>query len=648
MVQLHQFSKPLVREAGQLLVEVLVALAISAILIPAIVAGFIATRQGKAQERQRLEATALAREADEAVRVVRDAGWSNVATDGTYHPVITGTTWTLASGSATLNGYTESVVIADVSRDITGKIVTTGGTVDPSTKKITVTVSWGTPIVSSVSHSFFITRLTNLSWVQTTQPDFDAGTKNGVITTDIWDGEVTLGAGGKGDWCAPNLSIAAVDLPKSGVANAISAIPNNVFAGTGDNASGVSYATVNIDEADPPNATISGTYDGFKTNGIFGEQNYAYLATDNNFKEIEIINLTTSPYSEAGYFDAPGNGDGNSIYVSGNVGYMTSGNTFYTFNLTSRLGSRPKLGQVTLAGTGVKIVVVGTYAYVAINSATTQMQIVDVSNSANPTVVASAALNIGAATDLVVNSTGTRTYLVSAYQVGKPEFSVINTLTKSGALTSIGSYTTDGMSPKAVTVVPGNKAIIVGTGGSQQYIVIDLTDETHPLHCTSHGRSGGLAIATGVNGIASVIEADGDTFSYIITGDATAELKIIQGGPGGVYTSNGTFESSTLMATTSAVFNRFVVNGYVLPNTVIQYQVSAAAAVNGSCNGVAFTYVGPDGTGNTKFSTGSAIPLSAGPGYVNPGQCFRYKAFLSTSDTFSEPILTDMTVNYSP
>ena len=643
MEQLRRYNNQ-----GQLLVELLIALAMMAILIPAVTAGFIASRQGKAQERQRLEATALAREASEAVRIVRDGGWSNIATNGTYHPEITGTTWILASGPVSVNGYTESVTIADVRRDGTEKIVESGGTVDPSTKKVTVTVSWGTPIPSSVSHSFYITRLTNLSWIQTTQTDFDAGTKNGVVSTNTWGGEVTLGAGGKGDWCGPNLSIVAVDLPKNGVANAVSAIPNQVFAGTGENASGVSYATVNINEADPPVATISGTFDGFKTNGIFGEQNYAYLATDNNFKEIEIIDLTTKPYSEAGYFDAPGNGNGNSIYTSGNVGYMTSGSTLYTFDISSKTGSRPKLGSVDLDGTGVKTVVVGSYAYVAISSATTQMDIVDVSNPATPTVVAKANLNTAAGTDVFVNSTGTRAYVSSSYSAGKPEFSIVNISTKSGTLTATGSYTTDGMSPKALTVVPGNKAIIVGTGGSQQYVVIDITDESLPIHCTNHGRSGGLAISTGVNGVASVIEADGDTFSYIITGDATAELKIIQGGLGGAYATNGIFESSTLDATNSAAFNRFVANSILPANTEVKYQVSGADAVNNSCTAAAFTYVGPDGTGATKFATGGAIPLSTGPGYKNPARCFRYKAFLSTSDTFSEPIFTDMTVNYSP
>lgn len=469
-----------------------------------------------------------------------------------------------------------------------------------------------------------------------------------MITTDTWGGEITLGAGGKGDWCAPDLTIAAVNLPKSGVANAVSAIPGQVFAGTGDNAAGVSYATVNIDQSDPPKATISGTFDGYKTNGIFGELNYAYLATDNNFKEIEIIDLTTKPYSEAGYFNAPGNGNGNSIYASGNVGYMTSGSIFYTFDLTSKSGSRSLLGSVNLDGTGVKTVVVGSYAYVALSSATTQMDIVDVTNPASPSVVAKANLGTGAGTDVFVNSTGTRAYISSVYTAGKPEFSIVDTSVKSGTLAATGKYTTDGMSPKAITVVPGNKAMIVGTGGSQQYVVIDLTDETNPIHCTSHGRSGGLTISSGVHGVASVIEADGDTFSYIITGDVAAELKIIQGGPGGVYATSGTFESSIFDATNSAVFNRFVVNGILPVGTTLTYQVAGAAPASGSCIGASFTYVGPDGTVNTKFATTSAIPLSIGPGYVNPARCFRYKVFLATSDAFSEPIFTDMTLNFSP
>jgi type II secretory pathway pseudopilin PulG len=648
MEQLHQYSKIGVRQCGQLLIELLIALAVSSILIPAITTGFVASRQGVSQERQRLEATALAREMDDAVRVVRDAGWINVATDGTYHLVISGTTWALAEGSEILNGYTKSVVIADVSRDIFGKIVLSGGLVDQSTKKVTVTVSWGTPIVSSVSNSFYITRLTNQSWVQTTQADFDAGTKNGVITTNTNGGEVTLGFGGKADWCEPNLSITALDLPKSGVANAITAIEGRVFAGTGNNASGVSFANVSLSDTDPPTAIVSGTFDGFKTNGIFGEANYAYLATDNNAKEIEIINLTTNPYSEAGYFNAPGNGNGNSIFVAGTVGYMTSGNKFYTFDLASKSGSRSQLGTVTLAATGSKIFVVGNYAYVAIAGASTEMQIINVTNPSNLSVVGQADVNGQAAIDVFVNSNGTRSYLATGTDASKPEFFIIDTSIKTGNRPTLGTFDTAGMNPKGVTVVPGNKAILVGTGGSQQYQIIDITDETHPTHCTSGGRSGGLAVATGVNGVASVLEADGDAYSYIITGDVAAELKIIEGGPGGKYAVSGTFESSILDATSSSAFNRFIANSLLPDNTTVEYQVSGADAASGSCAGAAFTYIGPDGTGATKFATSSAIPFSNGPGYKTPARCFRYKTFLSTKDQSSAPVFTDMTLNFSP
>ena len=110
-----------------------------------------------------------------------------------------------------------------------------------------------------------------------------------------------------------------------------------------------------ISNANPPVAAIARTFDGFKTNGVFGETNYAYLATDNNSKEIEIVNLTTNPYSEAGYFNAPGNDEGDSVFVAGNVGYMTDENKLYTFELSSKTGSRGQLGSVNLAGDGKRL-----------------------------------------------------------------------------------------------------------------------------------------------------------------------------------------------------------------------------------------------------------------------------------------------------
>ncbi len=637
------------KNRGQSIVELLVAIAVAAVVIPGIAAGLFAARQGKAQEQQRLEAVALVHEAHEAVRVARESSWVNVATNGTYHPVISTPTWALGNGADVVNGYTRSITIDAVYRNASGTIVLTGGTLDPSTKKVTIIVAWGTPLPTSVSEVMYLTRLGNLAYVQTTKAEFDTGTLTNAITTNTAGGEVTLAAGGNADWCGPNLSIAATDLPRQGVANAVTAIEGRVFAGTGENASGVSFANVTVSNTTPPTAMISGTFDNFKTNGVFGETGYAYLASDNNAKEVVIIDLNnydpiSGKYAEAGYFDAPGNGNGDSVFVSGTTGYMTAGDKLYTFDLTSKAGSRPLIDTdgVTLAGIGKKIAFVGGYAYIAIVSATTQLQIVDVSNPSNLTVVGEAQLNAQSAVDIFVNQAGTRAYIATAVSPTQPELFILDVTTKTGNHAALGTYNANGMNPKGITVVPGNKAILVGVG-AEEYQAIDIATETSPTHC------GGLNIDTGINGVASVLETDGQAYSYIITGDANSELKIIEGGPGGIYSGNGTYESATFEAGMQTAFNRFVVTTSTPIGTTTQYQFAVADAVAGSCSGATFVFVGPDGTPATRFTGDGALPFDDnGTGYENPGQCFRYKVFFSTTDPNYTPILYDMTVNYSP
>lgn len=630
---------------GQSIIELQLVIGLSAILLPALVAGFVATREGVPQENQRLLAVGLLREAEEAIRSSRDKDWNNISTNGTFHPVIAAdNSWQLVAGSeTTVNQFTRYVVISDVFRDSNGDIVSSGGTLDPSTKHVTTTVGWSTPYASSVTSENYLHRFTNNAYIQTTAVDFNNGTNSGTTVTNSSGGEVSLGAGGGSDWCSPNLSINAVDLPKNGVANAISAIEGKIFAGTGDNSSGVSYATVNVSNTNPPVGTVASTFNGYKTNDTFGETNYAYLATDNNSKEIVIVSIGAVPYTEAGYFNSPGNGDGNSVYVAGNYGYMTSGNQFYIFDLASKNGSRSQIGTgVTLAGTGTKIVINGDYAYVSISDSGVEMQIIDISNPNAPTVVGQADVNGQAAVDLYINQSATRAYLATSVSDSQSEFFIIDIAVKSGNRPTLGAYEANGMSPKGVSLATNNKAILGGTG-AEEYQAIDISNEASPTRC------GGLNIDSGVNGVATVLESDGDAFSYIITGDSTTELKIIGGGPGGGYASGGTFTSSPFNVGRSAVFNRFDVS-FSKPNqTDIQFQVAVADPVSDSCTSADYVFVGPDGTSGTYFSDDSTIIFNDdGTGFENPAQCFKYKVLLSTSDQSSTPTLYDFTVNYSP
>lgn len=593
-------------ESGQLLVELLVAFGVASILIPAIIFGFISASSGRVQQEQRLKATGLLKEGEEAVRSLRETDWNNVAVNGTYYPKVVGSAWTWGVVSdGQINDFTRSVVISDAIP------------ADLSKKQITVTVSWNNILPTNMTSTFILTRWKNL--------------------TSELAVSGTLINQGNGDWCAPTLNITALDLPKSGVANAISAIQGQVAAGTGENAAGVSYANISItDPLSPasPSASTVGTFDGYKTNDVFTEQNYAYLATDTNTKEVEIVDLTqkdsNNKYSEAGFFNAPGNGNAASVATSGNVGFMVGGNKLYSFDLSSKTGSRSIIDPdgVTLPGTASRMVIWGQRAYITTNSLSAQLVIVDLSNISDLKIKKSVALLATAGVAVYVNQQGTRAFVATGTSASQRELFIVNTDETSAQYGNvINSYDTNGMDPKGVVVVNIPRLIVIGTG-AEEYQVIDITDEiVNPLpHC------GGLQVDSGVNGISTVFTTAQRAYSYIVTGDASTELKIIEGGPGGEGTGGGLIvESPILDAGRTVVFNRMAITSLTPEGVTATYQV----AVSTDCT--TFNYSG-------NFTTsGGQIPLN-----INPGRCFRYKVTFSGGSESGTNVSTSMAVNYSP
>lgn len=629
---------------GQSLIEILLAAALLIILLPALFSGLLATRDGRAQQQQRVSASLLLKETQEILRVVRERGWSLFANNGTYYPTIDGNTWTLSAGTDNNNGLTRQVIISDVYRDENG-LISPSGDVDPSTKQVEITISWNNPFPASVFSRTYLTRyLNNLAFVETTEGDFILGEKTGTVVIDGSGGEIILGAGGNSNWCVPDDTFAVeLDLPKNGVAQAISAIENQLIAGTGENASGVSLAKVNISDTNPPTAQIDGEFNGYKTNDVFTQSHYAYLATDNNQTEIIIIDILNTPFTEIGSVDLPGSQNAEAIVTTDQLGLTVQNGKLWSFDVTQKSGARPLLDSdgITLAGAGTEIVIVGNFAYVSING-NPQLQIIDISDPTNLSVVAWADVNGLGAKDVVVNTDGTRSYIVTSHSDSLNELFIIDTSGKAGSQPVLGSYDSNGMNPNALLSVPGNKIIIGGTGG-QEYQVIDITNESNPQSC------GGIEIDSGINDLDAILETDGDAYSYVLTGDSNSELKIIEGGPGGQFATEGTFESSIFDPNYSVVFNRFEVQDTTPIGTELKYQIAITDPVDGSCLGATYTFVGPDKTGATFFTDDSSIPLdNDGSGYENPGQCFKYMAYFSTNNSGSSPSFEEIRVNYSP
>jgi len=100
--------------------------------------------------KQTNQANNLSQEVMEAVRNFRDGtswdidGLGKLATSTDYYPQATGSPskWQLVQGTENIDGFTRKVVFEDVMRDSNSNIVESGGTNDPNTKKVTVTVSW--------------------------------------------------------------------------------------------------------------------------------------------------------------------------------------------------------------------------------------------------------------------------------------------------------------------------------------------------------------------------------------------------------------------------------------------------------------------------------------------------------------------------
>jgi len=644
---------------GQSLIELLITIGLAAILLPALLTGLVASRNGKAQQDQRLQGVALLKEAQEAVRVVREASWTTFAADGTYHPVISGSTWSLISGTETINGFTRQIVISDVYRNASGTIVTSGGILDPSTKQVVSTVFWSSPLNTSVTATSYFTRYSNTTFLHTTVPDFSGGTfTNTTVATTSGtgipnDGQVQLGGSGGigGDWCNPSASVVATyDLSGQGLTRSISATSSATqdlaYVTSGDNQSSNTLNELTISHANPPvianpNANTEG-----KAYGIFVDNagSYVYFNENNPPNHtVRIANGTT--LANLGYFDVF-HSTAASVYVFGNTGYTTIGSTLYSFDLNSKTGSRPQLGSVSLAGTGNRVFVVGTKAYVATSNATNQLQIIDVSNPSSMTVTKS--INVGnglGGVDVYVNGAQTYAYLATSYFSGQNDFFIIDL----NNTNNIYGYSTNGMNPNGITITPddGKKAILVGSGGTM-YQVFNIATPSAAFNCGGMSPSG---IST-IFGVASVIQTSGNVFSYIITDNANAQFQAIAGGSGGQVTSSGSFVSAPFTATTSAMFNSFSATISQPPQTTISLQVATALPVSNSCSTATYTYVGPDSTSGTYFTPNGntisgQIPLTGSGTYQNPAQCFSYKVYLTTNSAQS-PVLYDMTVNYSP
>ncbi|MEK6877161.1 MAG: hypothetical protein AABZ49_00865 [Thermoproteota archaeon] len=154
------------QSSGALLLELLIIISLIAIILSVGVHAVLLSIKSNKVLGERDVANALASESLEITRAITEENWENIysliKSTQHYQTIQSGGKWAFIAGDETINMnnilYTRYSIIDNVSRDDTTRHIQSSYSSvdnDPSTQKITVTVSWlgGNPVV--VSGYFF-------------------------------------------------------------------------------------------------------------------------------------------------------------------------------------------------------------------------------------------------------------------------------------------------------------------------------------------------------------------------------------------------------------------------------------------------------------------------------------------------------------
>ena len=587
-----------------------------------------------------------------AVTVLKNDLWSLIVQntdDGPKHLDFINNKYTLADGADVHGDVTTSITVGLLQRDNDGNIVLSGGTTDSHSRSININASWVDFMgrTNNVTSVIYVNDWNTYDLIQTTKAEFDEGTFFQTISTNLSGGEIQLKQVFYPDWCKPSLSVDEYDLPGDSSAKTLFSFAGLTYTGTGGD-TGVALTKLRITGVEDPVVSLEGQFDGYVTNNIFIDGNYAYLATTNRSKDVVILDISSYPFTEVGYYDTSRSEEAESVYVLGNVGYVAAGRYIFTFNLNEKTGLRPQYGlkQISLnqnwgqISTVSQIVVRGNYLYASLDEDWYEMAIVNVANPSVLVIESQNNVNNQQVLDIYVSPDGTRVYF-GTNSSSEREFWILDTtLKKPNNRPVIGRYDTNGMSINGLAVIPNDKRVILVGSGAEEYQSLNITNEALPVRC------GGMQLNTGIFDVDSVTDADGNSFSYIVTGDITKDFKILKGGPGlggdltGYgYTKDGTFTSKILdSGSISTKYFYIEWKGTVATATTLRIQVRSSNLADLSDA----VWVGPDGTSSTYFT--STLPTIL-PDVVNGKRYLQVKV-LFTSDSIRTPIIESIEINY--
>ncbi|MDD5749744.1 MAG: hypothetical protein PHO91_03090 [Patescibacteria group bacterium] len=624
------------KNKGFSIIELLVAISfVSVIIILILAMGSFNSKILKMNE-DRISAFFNASEAMEAMRVF---DW-NELNSGQYYPYLSGNSWQLAMGSELLAGrYSRWIDIEDVYREnysnghVYGQIVTSGGYLDPDTKKVSVIVNW--PFAGAIEEERISTYLHRWRAERLSQEDWSggAGQESGVYADRFFSsdwgidvsfsGMVTLRSGFL-NW-NNGTTTAFYNLPGTASPTDIFQSGNKVYIVSSNNNAGPEFYI--FDVSDIYNPILLGTREvGSTINAVKVKGDYAFLASASNSAEVLILNIS-NPYSitVVASYDLSGSDDALDIAVNESQLYVMRSNRLYSFDI-SNPASPIFLHDLAISTTARSIFLAGSYIYVASNASSREVQVFNVINPAN--MEAAGIYNLPGSIDARdIYVYGNRAY-VSASANSDREFFVLD-VSDPYNIMFLGSYER-GVNVDNFTVV-GPYALLAANSSSEELTVIDVSFPATINKAAGYDWEGYIrAMTANCSNIYALTSNTGREFVIFSTEETDCG-----------YASAGVLESSTFdTGVDQVVYNWIAWSGVWPVGTQIRFQLASSSNNDGPWN-----FVGPDGT-NSSYYTQSAQEFINYNHHLNQ-RYFRYKLFLESSSSLEVPLLEKVTISYS-
>lgn len=622
-------------QSGQSLIEILVAVALAMVLLPALLTGLVASREGKAQQGQRQQAYAYLKEMEEAVRSVRENGWSNITTDNTYHPVVSGSSWSLAAGAENISGtdFTRQVVISSVTRDNSGSIAI--GVTDLSTKKADYTVSWTLPNPGSITNTEYLQRyLGNAATTHTSEADFLRGVNNGTIVTNNSGGEVQFPSGGGGGAVEGNQFLLTAT---SAIGNMTSSTTRTSLRFTAQSSKTVNAvrfyihteagtsptytAGLQADSGGNPSGTSlgSGNFTATSPGWVTVNLSPGVSITAGNVYHL-VVQHNSGTVSTSRYIALRRSTPQNLLYPYSGVTDSSSNTLFFSGSWTAQnfqplyeldFSDGTYEGNPYEASTVVSVYGANFYGErfsVPLNKTLTDISFYISKNSAtNPAGV----LNV------VLQNADTNT------TIEEGQLATGSQLTTSYAYKTY-TFTT----PRILSAGVNYRLYLKSPSSNSTYYY-----RFYRLNTTNAANYNSITYQ-GVNAVYSASTNSGASWTNSNQSDVGGLKYSVQGAAG--YPTAGDFTSSSIDCGGSCAYNYLTWGATTPQGTAVKLQV----AINK--DNATWNYFGSDGTPSTYFAAPLAIPFDK-----TNGRYLKYKAYL-TGDGSTTPVLNDVTVNYSP